>query len=551
MSIDQHVSVTIVVNNSGLAQQGFGTAAFLGYNTAWSEKSRAYRRAADAVADGLASDSPEVRFIAAVTAQSPRPPLVKILRGTRPPTQQYRLAATAVANTKYQVDVSGTGVTDTPVVFTSDSTPTLSEIHNSLITQLTAVDGAPYTVTQEPTSFSFFSFVPTGPGFDVSHAVAHGRITGEGPVHTHNVGGALPGGLAEATPYFIIAVGPDDLSFATSRANALAGIPINVTSGGTGANTIQEVTESTTRPDAPILVTADDPGDWFNLSVSQTASLSVSQTHDDPGVADDLDEIVNEDADWYYLYTAWNSRAVLMAAADWTESEEFKFYVGDTQDSVCENTVDGPGDVGHDVAALSYTRSLVDYRRRPEQMHGARWIGTVAPLPVGTWTAAYKTPAGSSADKFTTQQIINLDARKVSYFKVEAGRSITWEGKLGSPSFLFADVRVSLDFMLDLIQKNAFSLLVSRPKLAYVDEDIAMMEARIQAAIDVGASDAHKIVAKGTPGDPNDPQPTVRLPRVRQVDPSVRALRKLPDGEVFFRLQGAIHTVDVGVTVVF
>lgn len=57
-------------------------------------------------------------------------------------------------------------------------------------------------------------------------------------VQASNSGGALPGGLAAATNYYVIRLGATTLKLATSLANAHAGTAIDITSAGTGTHTL-------------------------------------------------------------------------------------------------------------------------------------------------------------------------------------------------------------------------------------------------------------------------------------------------------------------------
>ncbi|TSD86028.1 hypothetical protein FFK22_024735 [Mycobacterium sp. KBS0706] len=68
-------------------------------------------------------------------------------------------------------------------------------------------------------------------------AVAHGMATGEGPFYLTTTG-ALPTGLAANTKYWAILVGANVLKLATSKANALAGAAIDITTAGSGTNAL-------------------------------------------------------------------------------------------------------------------------------------------------------------------------------------------------------------------------------------------------------------------------------------------------------------------------
>lgn len=63
---------------------------------------------------------------------------------------------------------------------------------------------------------------------------SHGLTTGGGPLTVRSVGGVLPVGLAESTPYWSIYVDSGKFKLATSRANALAGTAVDITTAGTG-----------------------------------------------------------------------------------------------------------------------------------------------------------------------------------------------------------------------------------------------------------------------------------------------------------------------------
>lgn len=460
MSLDQHVSVTALINSAGVALQGFGTIGILSYKALWPERKRVYGRLADLIADGFESDSPEALALAAIMSQTPPPRQVAILRGARVPTQRYDLLVNAVHDEHdYVIEVSGEGFETTTLTVASDDNATADEIIAAFVTALNGVADKNYTASA------------------------------------------------------VVDASGDDM----------------------------------------LRVVGDAPGNWFAIRVLNTADLSIAQTHADPGVADDLDEIKVADDDWYYLYTLFNSSAMVLSTAAWIESAGFKFYLGETSDSDCENSVlaEEGVDVANALVALGYKRTHLLYSRKPEEMRHARLGGRLAPLPVGSWTAAYKTLTGATTDTFTSTQAGNLDNKRTSYYKREAQRGIVWEGKVGALDYGFMDLVVAVDFAVDLIQKRIFGVFVAMPKVGFSDEDIAMLEGAGQGALDVLKSDKHKIASRGTEGDPDDPIPTFTFPRVADLDPETRASRELPDGNARFRAVGAVHSVLVDLNVTF
>lgn len=75
---------------------------------------------------------------------------------------------------------------------------------------------------------------------DNGTAAAHAYLTGDGPLYVSNAGGALPAPLEAGTPYWAIKTGDNTLKFAASLEDALAGTAIDLTTDGSGTNTISD-----------------------------------------------------------------------------------------------------------------------------------------------------------------------------------------------------------------------------------------------------------------------------------------------------------------------
>lgn len=75
-------------------------------------------------------------------------------------------------------------------------------------------------------------------GSETFTKVAHGMLTGDGPVQLTNAGGALPAGTAVLTDYWIIKGTDDTFFLADSLALALAGTKHLITGDGTGTHTV-------------------------------------------------------------------------------------------------------------------------------------------------------------------------------------------------------------------------------------------------------------------------------------------------------------------------
>jgi hypothetical protein len=98
------------------------------------------------------------------------------------------------------------------------------------------------TVTNKRKAYSFTSFTfPAAAATDLLTKVSHGLETGDGPINVSNAGGALPAGLAAATDYWVIRIDADTIKLATSLANAYAGTAIDLTTDGTGTQTLAAI----------------------------------------------------------------------------------------------------------------------------------------------------------------------------------------------------------------------------------------------------------------------------------------------------------------------
>ena len=124
-------------------------------------------------------------------------------------------------------------------------------------------------------------------GTDTMTATAHGLVTGE-RFRVHNVGGALPTGLAAVTDYFAIRTDNDNLKAASSSANAFLGTAIDITGAGSGTNTVEYglpycIPTALAAPGTQIK-SANDNGAWnslvalYDLLTAQAQSIWASVT---------------------------------------------------------------------------------------------------------------------------------------------------------------------------------------------------------------------------------------------------------------------------------
>ncbi len=364
MSLNDVVTVNLVDQTVAPQASDFGTLAILSVNATWPDTSRTYSSIAGVLVD-FPADSPEAIEASKAFGQKTSPSTIKIIRGTHMPTQQYTVGESAIRNSdsiSYKINVLGQGVTHTTATYTSDGSASAAKIHNGLVTSLNTVIGKNYTAAFAPLpAFVDFNFTADSTTDHLTSA-AHPLNTGDGPLQVQNSGGGLPGGLSAATNYYAIKIDANTFELASSLANALAGTQIDITTNGTGTQTLLHQGAQLS-PILPFLVTATGAGNWFSLEVLDRTALSVTQTHVDPGVATDLAAIRLVDSGWFTFVTLYNSKALVLGAAAWAEAEGDVGYFAQVNDTTAVQTaVQAPPDGNHDtlqaLEALAYNRTV-------------------------------------------------------------------------------------------------------------------------------------------------------------------------------------------------
>lgn len=549
MALSRFINFNILVSNSGLPREGFGLPGIVSHKNLWSGKSRQYSRTADMVTDGFAEDSPEVLCAGAMFAQQPPPPFVDILKAITVVTLQYTVDCTAEAFGEYEIDVDGEGVTSTACTYQASSVVTPAMIHSALLTQLNAVAGKNYLAAFAALDIADKTFTANDTSMEFT-SDGHGYVTGDGPVNVSNSGGALPTGLAAATNYWMIVIDDNTFKLATTLANALAGTNLAISSAGTGTQTVSSI-GATVSPTLAFTVTASSDNAWFSLTINDLDLVGILMTHADPGIASDLDAIIKKDNTWYWLVTLYNSKAYTLAAAAWVEENKKAYTPAIPDTSAGTTSVTDATDVMAVLLGLEYTRTEYKYHHSPVQFFDGGYVGLLSTKAPGLWTGKGKTIVGVSPSPLTDTHEANLDARKANAYTTEGPKNVTWEGRVANPNYGFLDVTVGLDWVANAVVLAAYGYTTSVDKVGYDDADIAGVESAINGVILEAVSPAHKIMAAGTPGDPNDPQPSISFPLVATIPAATRALRELPDGQLSFRYLGAVHLIDITATVTF
>ncbi len=288
--------------------------------------------------------------------------------------------------------------------------------------------------------------------------------------------------------------------------------------------------------------TGNAAGNWFALEVldttglatnQATAYLSNAQIHADPGIATDLDAIAAVSGAWYALYTLYNSKLCVLAAAAWTEAQP-RIYIGDTCDSLCITQVAALGDVMDTAKTSSYSRTLLEYHPSPYDMLGAALMGNVLPLDPGSETWAFKSNlSGPRGVNLTATHRVNLRLKNGNTYEPQTtDLTWTWDGKSCDGEFL--DTIRGLDFVRDDAVKSIATVLANNPKIPYTDGGAVTLGNELEGVF------ARAVTAQIFS---DNPAPVVVIPRVSTQSSANRRIRKFAGLKGSATLAGAIQDV--------
>lgn len=327
---------------------------------------------------------------------------------------------------------------------------------------------------------------------------------------------------------YVVKVDGVEYAFTSGTSATATDIVAGLTSALAGATSV--VASGT----ATLILTAANVGGWFDVA-PDLSLFSVKATHADPGIEDDLGEILLADSDWYALVLTTKSAAEIEAAASWTEANGRLFCAATSDTDV---TGSGSGDIASTLKASAYERSWVVYHPAPGAFADAALFGRCLPTDPGSITWKFQQLAGVPVVALTPSQATNALGKNAMLYVSRAGVGVTMEGKAASGEFI--DNRRFLDWVSARIQENVFGLLSRSKKVPYTDEGVlgivAMVEEVIKQGVTVG-------------GFAPTPEPTVTAAPVADQPINDRLAREYRGVSFSATLAGAVHSVNVRGTV--
>jgi hypothetical protein len=330
-----------------------------------------------------------------------------------------------------------------------------------------------------------------------------------GHEYTGTVGGKALSYVVPASP------APTVATVSTALAAALGALSV----GGTAVASATKVTFTASTPGKVVAFDLGPGADILDATVDTTTD-------------DELFAIRAVDDDWYGLVVVDSqSKATALLQAAWIEAVR-KISIVQTADS---NAADGTATTDTLSALAPYARTGGIYHRAigGTEWLAAGWLAGQLTTTPGSATAAFKEVRTVSVDKLSTSQESAILAKHGSHYTRTGGLPVTFEGKSGAAEYL--DTTRGVDWLYARMQERIIFALANNPKIPFTDSGVDILRTQILAVLQQGIK-AGLLAA--------DPEPTVSAPLVKDVDPTERINRILPDVEFAAYLAGAIHRLD-------
>lgn len=295
------------------------------------------------------------------------------------------------------------------------------------------------------------------------------------------------------------------------------------------------------QPTGSIILTSNVSTSTFQITVTPNIltlqkGLLIEPLVPTNAIETDLDAVQASSDDWYGI--ALTSRAIqdVISTANWTETRPKLFGTASSELAIIDQSAnDDVTSLAYILSSAGYTRTFLMYHQDAnDDFPECAWFGRCLPLEPGSETWKFKRLATISYSKLSTTQSINAQQKSANTYQFVGGFGITAEGTVSSGEFI--DIIRGVDWLTARIQEFVFFVLVNNNKVPYTDAGIALIEAEVRRALELGV--ANNFLAA-------DPQYTVTVPSAASVDPQDKANRLLKNVNFQATLAGAIHFVEI------
>ena len=320
-------------------------------------------------------------------------------------------------------------------------------------------------------------------------------------------------------------------------------------SGGT-ASAIATALQNLISNDTNAVVTATVTNEVITVTSKTDAAFAIEITNNmtqtvktvDETIAETMTAITGYDNGWYGWALADRTQENIIAAANWTETVRKMFGT-----SIAEAGAYNPDsitDTGYLLYNGNYYRTHWWYHKDantdfPETAVMARCFA----LEPGGETWANKKLAAVTADGLNDGQYQAITNKNGNTFERFRNVSITQNGKVAAGEYI--DVIRFRDWLQEEITVNVFNALINRDKIPYTDEGIAVVEAQIRKALQLGVRRGGIAPDEYDENGNTNLGYTVEVPLAASISANQKASRVLNDVKFTARLAGAIHVVKI------
>lgn len=259
-------------------------------------------------------------------------------------------------------------------------------------------------------------------------------------------------------------------------------------------------------------------------------------------MAQDLTAITDEDNAWYDLALTERTQARILAAAEWTETQEKIFGVATAEADAFNPAI--TTDLISQLRAAQYFRTYVIGHKSANTEYGdVAWPSRVLPIQPGAETWALKRLASVTPDKLSATEknaVINKGGNTFEFYQPQI--ALTNPGKVAAGEWI--DVIRFRDWLKDWIQTSMVQMMINRDKVPYTDEGLQLLGRNMIASLrrgqEVGGIAPDEFDADGNvvPGF------IAEIPLASEVDAVTKASR-IAYLRFNARLAGAIHMVEI------
>lgn len=338
-------------------------------------------------------------------------------------------------------------------------------------------------------------------------------------VYSLKVGGALVSVTAVASP-----------TTSTIATQLAAAITTALGAGGSAAASAGNVTVTYTG--AVIPLTEFTKIQWGVIAPSATANILTA----------DLGAINNADSFFYFLLLTERTKARVLEAAAWVETQDKIFFTASDEGAILTQGTNT--DVISQLQALGYLRTVASYHAEAATEYAdAAWVGRVSTTQPGSETWALKQLTSVSGDKFdkTTQNTIYGKGGN-SFERYSDQFSLTNPGKTVGGEWI--DVIRFRDWLKDYIGTSMVQLMISRDKIPYTDGGIQLLATNLRASLRQGQTVGGIAPDETGPNGEKLPGFNITAPRSAEVDDATKASR-IVYLKFNARIAGAIHVANI------